>query len=258
MKNNEWQEFFDIYAKEYETEVFTKNTLNEVDFIIRELKLNPPLKILDAGCGIGRHSIELAKRGFQVTGIDISLSMLKEAERNAGKAGVSIELIRTDARTFKKELEYDAAICLCEGAFSLHGSSDDPLMSDLVILKNIHSSLKPKAFFLLNALNAMRHIRHYGNADVESGAFNPLTLSERSRMKYKLPSGEIDITGYERGYVLTELNLLMNIAGFNVLNVWGGTAGSWNKQMIDLDEIELMVLAEKADINEKRKIFFPD
>ena len=50
----------------------------------------------------------------------------------------------------------------------------------------------------------------------------------------------------ERGFVPTELILLFRLAGMSVVNMWGGTAGNWGRRILDLDEIEIMVVARKA------------
>ena len=67
-----WEQFFDAHAPIYEQNEFTKNTVREVDFLLEELELPPGASILDVGCGTGRHSIELAKRGYTLTGVDLS------------------------------------------------------------------------------------------------------------------------------------------------------------------------------------------
>ena len=91
---------------------FTKNTVAEVDFLLEELNLPSGSSILDIGCGTGRHSVELARRGYQVTGVDISFRMLAEAEKAAKEVGVEVEFIHADATRFSSEKLFDAAICL--------------------------------------------------------------------------------------------------------------------------------------------------
>jgi SAM-dependent methyltransferase len=67
-----WERFFDAHAPIYDDNAFTKNTVREVDFLLDELLIPPGGAVLDVGCGTGRHAIELAKRGFVVTGLDLS------------------------------------------------------------------------------------------------------------------------------------------------------------------------------------------
>jgi len=132
-KRNEWEEFFDGHASAYMENPFTKNTLAEVDFLIEELKLPPGSRILDVGCGTGRHSVELARRGYLMTGVDISSGMLDEARKAAKEANVEVEWIHADATEFKSNNTFDAAICLCEGAFGLLGRDGDPFEHGLSI-----------------------------------------------------------------------------------------------------------------------------
>ena len=85
-RRNEWEEFFDGHAPVYMDNSFTKNTVAEVDFVLEELGLPRGSRILDVGCGTGRHAVELARRGYWVTGVDISSGMLAEAEKVAREA----------------------------------------------------------------------------------------------------------------------------------------------------------------------------
>ena len=57
-----WQKFFDAHAPDYMGNVFTQNTEAEVEFVIEELGIPPGSRILDIGCGTGRHSVKLAQR----------------------------------------------------------------------------------------------------------------------------------------------------------------------------------------------------
>jgi cyclopropane fatty-acyl-phospholipid synthase-like methyltransferase len=246
-KRNEWQEFFDGHAPVYMDNPFTKNTLKEVDFILAELKIPPGSSILDMGCGTGRHTIELAKRGYKVTGVDISLGMLAQAEKTAKQAAVKVEWIHADATRFKSSKLFDAAICLCEGAFGLLGMEDDPWNHDLAILKNINASLKPRARLILTALNAYAMIRKYTQEDVKNGSFDPDALVEIHPLECETPNGKKSVMVKERGFVATELAMLFQQVGFEVEHIWGGTAGNWGKRKIELDEIEIMLIGWKIE-----------
>jgi len=241
---NPWERFFDSHAPIYMQNVFTQATLQEVEFAIRELALKPGDAILDLGCGTGRHSIELARRGYRMTGVDLSAGMLAEAARQAQEAAVSVEWIKADATKFRPATQFDGAICLCEGAFSLVGQ-DDPLEHDLAILRVLHSALKPGRKLLLTAINGMRHLRAFGPEDVAAGRYDPLTGTEHSVMTIETPQGKQEIMVRERGYVPSELTLLCRVAGFEVLHLWGGTAGAWRCELPQLDEMELMVIARR-------------
>lgn len=80
-----YEELFDNYAKTYDQESFTLGTLGEVEFLEKELNYDRTQRILDIGCGTGRHAIELAKRGYKVTGVDLSESQLQRAGKKRKK-----------------------------------------------------------------------------------------------------------------------------------------------------------------------------
>jgi 2-polyprenyl-3-methyl-5-hydroxy-6-metoxy-1,4-benzoquinol methylase len=242
---NEWKTFFDNFAPNYMQEVFTRNTLAEVDFLIDEMQLVPGCTILDMGCGTGRHSIELARRGYRVTGVDLSNGMLAEAGAAAQAAGVQVEWVQSDATQFRSPRLFDAAICLCEGSFGLVSVSEDAEAHDRSILRNISSALKPGAPFLLTALNGLRAIRQHTQEDVEMGIFDPLTLVETSIMEVDTPDGKQSLTLHEKTHLPHELATICREAGLEVLHMWGGTAGSWHRQTLNLDEMEVMVVARK-------------
>ena len=239
-----WEAFFDAHAPVYEDNVFTKNTIPEVDFLLEELSLPPGGSILDVGCGTGRHAIELAKRGYSVTGLDLSSEMLARAENAAKAAGVKVDCIHSDATQFSLPGRYDAAVCLCEGAFGLLGREDDPIGQPMSILCNISRSLKPQAKAVLTVLSATAMLRRHTNEDVAEGRFDPLTMVESS--EHPPREGLPPIAVRERGFVPTELVLLFRMAGMSVLNMWGGTAGNWGRRPLDLDEIEIMIVARKT------------
>lgn len=241
----EWKKFFDSHAPIYMDNVFTKNAEAEVDFVVRELKLKPGDSIIDVGCGTGRHSVELARRGFRMTGVDLSSGMLAQAAQAAQIAGVDIELIECDAVEFRLDRTFDAALCLCEGAFCLLGRDDDSLDRDFLILENIHRLLKPGGGFILTTLSALRMIRLYSADDIAAGKFDPISMVETSTEEYGPKDDRRAVSLRERAYVPTELRAMFRRAGFEIDYIGGGTAGNWGRRMLDPDEYEIMVIARK-------------
>jgi len=239
-----WERFFDAHAPIYDDNVFTKNTAREVDFLLEELLLPPGGAVLDVGCGTGRHAIELAKRGYVVTGLDLSSEMLARAAEKAKAEKVQVEWVRSNATHFVFPARYDAAVCLCEGAFGLLDQSDDPIDQPMSILCNISRSLKPQAKAVFTVLNGAALLRRHQNRDVAEGRFDPLSMVESSELAPR--EGLPEVAVRERAFVPTELLLLFRIAGMSVLHLWGGTAGNWGRRPLDLDEIEIMIVACKT------------
>jgi SAM-dependent methyltransferase len=243
-KSNSWKTFFNGHAPDYDDNVFTKNTDFEVAFLIEELELSPGAAILDVGCGTGRHAVPLAELGYAVTGVDLSEGMLAQARAKADAAGVAVDWVQSDATQFSLQKEFDAAICLCEGAFGLLGGGDDAIEHPLAILRNVSNCLKPGARTLFTVLNGFRTARRYKQEDVERDTFDPLTLSEVSELSPADAAPAVRLR--ERAFVPTELVLLFRLAGMDILHIWGGTAGNWGRRKIDLDEYEIMVVARKT------------
>ncbi len=237
-----WATFFNGHAPDYEENDFTRNTIAEVDFLVEELRLKPGVALLDVGCGTGRHAIELARRGLRVTGIDISSGMLDQARLNARRAGVEVTWIESDAANFDLFADFDAAVCLCEGAFGLLGAGDEPIGQPLAILRNIARAMRPGARCLFTVLNAFAMCRKHSISSVREGEFDPVTLTERSECS---PVGGDSPPLRERAFFPTELVLLFGLAGIEVTDIWGGTAGDWGRRPIDLDEMEIMVVGAK-------------
>lgn len=241
--SNPWQTFFDHHAPFYMQEVFTRNTSEEVRFLVDELSLPEGSHIVDVGCGTGRHAIALAALGFHVTGVDISGGMLGEARRAAEEAGVDVDWIQIDATEMHLAEPADAAICLCEGSFGLLACTHDAFTHERHILEAIHRSIKPGAKLILNAPNGLAKIRSATHEQVRNGVFDPLTLIETFQMEIKTRAGARKLQVHERGFVPSELRLLMEITGYDVQAIFGGTAGSWNREVVALDEVEIMAIA---------------
>ncbi len=238
-----WQQFHDQEAASYDGLCYTQNTAQEVEFLIETLQLAAGASILDVGCGTGRHAIALARRGYRVTGLDLSDGMLARAREKAQAAQVEINWIQGDASRFALAREFDAVICVCEGAFGLLGGADDSIEQPLAILRNVSRSLKPGGRTLFTVLSAFKMIREQAPADVEQGRFDPLTMTTST--EHSPVEGALAIRLRLRGFTPTELKLLFQLAGLEVLHVGGGTAGDWGWRGVRLDEFEIMVVAQK-------------
>lgn len=244
---SEWETFFDGHAPVYMQEVFTRDTLREVDFLFELLGLRPGTEVLDLGCGTGRHSIELARRGCRVTGVDLSQGMLREARRAADAAGVGVEWAKADATSYRSPHPFDVVVCLCEGAFCLLGMADDPETHDPAILRTAFEALRPGGRFVLTAISGLRKIRSATPEDVAEGRFDLSTLVETFAMESSTPEGIRSVQVRERGYLPGQLAALLEKAGFIVEHLWGGTAGRWGRRPLELDEFEVMAVSLRPE-----------
>ncbi|HLO97984.1 MAG TPA: methyltransferase domain-containing protein [Fimbriimonas sp.] len=238
-----WQEFFDNEAETYDQNPFAQHTEAEVDFLLSLYHLPPGSAILDVGCGTGRHSVELAKRGYKVTGLDMSPAMLAKA-REKDPAG-TVEWVEADATNFALDKVYDAAVCLCEGSLGLIERGEDPVKHDLSVFRNVASHLKPNAPFVLTCLNGYSVIRQMKDEFIADGRFNPATMVSNYMDEWALPSGTKQIQVYERLFIAPEVANMLAMAGFGVDAVYGGTAGHWGRRPLSLDEVEAMFCARK-------------
>jgi 2-polyprenyl-3-methyl-5-hydroxy-6-metoxy-1,4-benzoquinol methylase len=151
-----YEQLFENYARKYDKEPFVQGTAGECDFIEQEINEDRSFKILDIGCGTGRHSIELTKRGYNVTGVDLSGDQIKRAEKKAIEAGVTIDFQIKDARDLPFENEFGLAIMLCEGGFPLMETDE----MNFEILKNATKVLKSKGKLIFTTLNGLFPLFH--------------------------------------------------------------------------------------------------
>lgn len=242
---NDWIRFFAAVANTYDQEVFTQNTAAEVEFLCEAMNLRPGHRILDIGCGTGRHAIALAQKGMEVTGLDLSPHMLAQARGKAEQAGAVIRFIETDAAAWEPDMTFDAAISLCEGAFCLLGQNDSPFTRDMAILFMMAKALKIDAPFTLTVLNGYRFLRKASQTDIDAGRIDLFAMTGVA----KAVSGSGPIAGEfnlrERYYTGPELVRMIKHSQLTVDQFWGGTAGNWRRAIPDPDEMELMVVGHR-------------
>ncbi len=225
-----WQTWFGpVYLALYDP-VLQERTPAEVDAIERLLEIRPPLRLLDLACGQGRHSIELARRGYEMTGVDQSRYLLDVAAQRAGAAGVAVRWVEGDMRRPPPVPGgYDVAVNL----FTSFGYFADDA-DDLMVLRAVAGVLRPGGRFLLELLNGERIMNTF--EEREWIPFGEATVLERRRLDRDRHRMEVDRTivrdGHEeqtshtlRLYSGRELTVLAKRAGFDVVQLYGGWDG---------------------------------
>ncbi len=242
-----FEKLFLNYANNYDKEEFTKGTLQEVDFLEQEFEFDKTKKILDVGCGTGRHSIELAKRGYNVVGCDLSDAQLAKAREKADKLGLDIEFVKADARNLPFEREFDFIICLCEGAFSLMTNDND----DFKVLQNIEMSLKIGGKLILTTTNALYQIncivqgKGVGKYPLWEKNFDLTTFQATGEMEYTDDEGNKQKVEYiQRYYTPTEIDFRLGKLGFIKTEAFGCEIGNFSRdRAFNLDDYEILIIA---------------
>lgn len=247
-----YEELFTNFANSYDKEVYTTGTIKEVDFIESEINYDKKKKNLDIGCGTGRHSIELLKRGYKVHGFDLSENQLAKAREKAEACGVTFECERKDARNFDYNFEYDVGIMICEGGFSLMETDE----MNFAILLNAFKSIKPRGKLVFTTLNGLFPLFHsvkdfINNADgserTQNNSFDLMTFRDHSTFEVVDDSGvKKTLTCNERFYVPSEITWLLKSAGFVSVEIFGAKLGAFSRNdKLTTEDFEMLVIATK-------------
>lgn len=247
-----YEELFTNYAKTYDTECFTAGTLGEVDFLEKEFDYDRTKSILDIGCGTGRHAIELARRGYSVTGIDLSASQLERAGQKAKEAGVCVDLLQLNACFLPFKNEFDFAIMLCEGGFPLQET--DAL--NFQILEGAERALRAPGKFIFSTLNALFPLYHNlkdfldaepSGAKTHECTFNPMTFRDHNTITVTDDDGHTkDLEVDERYYVPSEISWYLTSLRFKKSSIHGCRLGNFSRDhALTTDDFEMLVIAEK-------------
>ncbi|HFQ94718.1 MAG TPA: class I SAM-dependent methyltransferase, partial [Anaerolineae bacterium] len=121
-----------------------ERTAVETNFLESQLRLPPGARILDVGCGFGRHSIELARRGYTVTGIDPAAAMIAAAQERAKEAAVSVDFRQARGEEFTTAVPFDAAICLFTSLGQMGPDGDNS-----ALVSRVYDALKPGGLFVV-------------------------------------------------------------------------------------------------------------
>lgn len=232
---------------------FTKGTRQEIDFLVDVLDLGPGSRVLDVGCGPGRHALELARRGITVLGVDVSETFIDVARRSATQEGLAnVSFVRLDARRLGESAvesagviasdldvtDFDAAICLCQGAFGLMHSTAD----DRAVLEGIASRVRPGGRLVLSAFSAYFSVRYHQEAtfDADRGVSHERTVVKSEAGVDR----EVDLwTGC---FTPRELRLLAQLSGWSVDHVWSVDPGRYRRDEPTLESSEFLLVARRT------------
>jgi SAM-dependent methyltransferase len=215
--------------------IFNKNLVRGTFFEVKRLiKLiggqEEGNRILDLCCGIGRHSLEFARLGYAVTGVDITQPYLDSAANNARKEGLAVEFVQSDMRNFCRPGYFDMVVNLCTSFGYLESVGED-----LRVLENIYRSLKEGGRFVIEIRG--KEVIAAGFQAVEEMEFDGYRVVAESRIlddwnmlecKRTVSKGEEtkEIIAYHRLYSAAELRRYLEQIGFNGLQIYGDFSGS--------------------------------
>jgi SAM-dependent methyltransferase len=207
---------------------FTRGTEREVDFLIEELGLRPGMRVLDVGCGPGRHAHAMARKGIRVVGIDISADFLTAAGPGWW--------VRADARRLPFAPGcVDAAVSLCQGGFGLLGGRDDAdVLCQMEQAVKVGGRVAVSAF---SAYFAVRHLEPGETFDADQGV-------NHERAEVRDPEGraaEFDL--WTTCFTPRELRLMAAAAGLDVTGLWSVSPGDYARRPPDLDHPEFLLTA---------------
>ena len=223
-------------------QAFTTGTAQEVEFLVDCLELQPRMRVLDAGCGPGRHSLALAQRGIDVLGIDLSPEFIALARAATGELPVEFRV--GDVRDIAAEADFDAVICLCQGGFGLLGGGDD----EAAVIGRFARAIRPGGRLAVSAFSAyfaVRHLEAGDTFDADRGVNHEIAdiTSAAGRRKFDL---------WTTCYTPRELRLLATAAGLTVDAVFAAAPGRYTRAEPSIDSPEHLLVATRPGVSRRR------
>ncbi len=212
---------------------FTKGTDNEVDFIVEQLGLAPGARVLDVGCGPGRHAHALARRGIEVVGVDISQRFVDLATEHAPPGAT---FVRGDARALGFDAQFDAVISLCQGGFGLVGDDDGAVLAGMARGAKGGGAV---AFSAFSAYFLLQHLETSDTFDAARGVNTEITEVRDAAGKPLAAELHTSV------FTPRELRLLCAAAGLHVRDLWAVTPGGYAANPPDITHPEWLVVATK-------------
>jgi SAM-dependent methyltransferase len=224
-------------GRAYLRNAFTKGTEQEVAFLVDALGLEIGERVLDVGCGPGRHALALSRHGLDVVGVDLSEDFITLARDAAAAEELPARFEILDVRDLAYDGEFDAAVCLCQGGFGLLGGRDEPAVFDRIV-----AALRPGGRLALSAFSVAFAVRFLEDGE----SFDPATgvLHERSTLRNE-DGVEQDFDAWTTCFTARELELLAQRADIDVDGVHGVAPGRYGTASPTLEHPELLLLGRR-------------
>ncbi|MDD5307236.1 MAG: methyltransferase domain-containing protein [Deltaproteobacteria bacterium] len=243
-----WAEIFNDDYLALSPKYAGRDTRRETDFVEQMIGAPKDSLILDLACGPGRHAVAMAKRGYRVVGVDLSLPMLARAGDLAQEAGQKINFIQGDMRDLRFDQTFDAIYCVGTS----FGYFDD--QTNAKVLEGIHRALKPRAPLLLEVANRDHLLGRQPNLTwfmgdgcvcMEETDFNFINsrLYVSRTLIMEGTGRQVKHNSVVRLYSLHELGMMLHNAGFVVTKLSGhhATPGAF----FGADSALLAIIAER-------------
>jgi SAM-dependent methyltransferase len=225
-----YKDFFSsLWLKVQSQSKTEEQTRAEADFIEKVLQPAPGAALLDVPCGVGRHSVALAERGYCLTGVDLTLPFLHEARNKAADLGLTITWEHRDMRTLPWIEQFDGAFCFW-GSFGYFGNK-----GNLRFVEAVFRALRPGARFLLDThiaetllprLVQQRDWRRVGDLVVlEDRCYDPASARTTTEWTVMHNGRAFKKTTSIRLYTYRELYQLFQLVGFADLQPCGSLDG---------------------------------
>jgi SAM-dependent methyltransferase len=222
----------------YLRNAFTYGTEQEVGFLIDALGLRSGSRVLDVGCGPGRHALALARRGCRVHGVDLSPEFIDLAERAAAAEGLDATFEVLDVRDLPGSAGYDAAICICQGGFGLLGGDEEE-----EVFARIVAAVRPGGGLAVSAFHAhfaVRHLEAGESFDARTGVLHEVATLRDTEGR------EAPFDLWTTTFTAREMRLLAERAGLEVLGVHGVSPGDYTARPPALDRHEVLLVARRG------------
>jgi SAM-dependent methyltransferase len=223
-----------------------EQTAEQVDFVVEKLGLDEGARVLDLACGHGRIALELARRGYRVTGLDLSPRSLQFARERADSEGLEVEWVEADMREIPAGAEFDAIV----NVFTAFGYFEDEAENQRV-LDGVARALAPGGAFLIDVINLLGLVRRYRDRlweergdviQVDEHEFDFLKGRNSASWTFIHPDGKrTELRHSLRTYTPHELVVMLGQAGLDVEEAWG----DWDSSELSFDKPRLIVLARK-------------